>query len=189
MPIIRVPARIEFVGPGAPGFNVFHVRTVSEAGDELEQALDALEEFYNDLRSVYHVGTRIVLGEGMIRDPLGSPTYVEDDRRVIQGNGSGGIGPQLLAVVVSWRTQSASRSGRGRSFIGPLSSNMLDGTDGTPVPAAMTAIRSAADGLVNASTGLNDWAVGVLSTKQGILRDITGNTVNDRFSFLSSRRD
>lgn len=188
MPIYRVPVRIDYKADGGPAFNVLHVRTVSSARDELIGALDAIEEFYQDARTVYRPDSTITLGEGMIKDPLGSPEYVNDDRRVVAGGGGGGTTPTLIAICVSWRTSSASRSGHGRTFLGPVQLSAVDAVDGTPTNEVLATVNSAAQGLVNSSSGLNDWAVGVLSTKQGLLRDITGFTVRDRFAFLSSRR-
>lgn len=189
MPIYRVPVRIEYPQGGGPGYNVFHVRTVSDARDELLGALDALEEFYIDLRSHFAQGTKHIIGEGMIKDPLGSPEYVNDSPRTRLGEGAATVAPSLLALTVSWRTSSATRSGRGRTFVGPFTSDAMGTNDGTPGTALMSSIVAAAGDLVDASSGLNDWAIGVLSIKQGLLRDITGATVRDRWSFLSSRRD
>lgn len=189
MPIYRVPVKIEYPHTGGPGYNVFHVRTVSNARDELLDALDAIEQFYTSLRSHFAGGTRHTIGEGMIKDPLGSPEYVNDDARTRLGEGANTVAPSLLALTVSWKTSSATRSGRGRTFVGPFTSDAMQNTDGTPSTALMTAIRNAANTLVSESSGLNDWAIGVLSVKQGLLRDFTGASVKDRWSYLSSRRD
>lgn len=189
MPIYRVPVRIEYPQGGGPGYNVFHVRTVSNARDELEDALDSIELFYTAIRSHFASGTKHIIGEGMIRDPLGSPEYVNDSSRTRLGEGAVSVAPSLLAVTVSWKTSSATRSGRGRTFVGPFTNDAMQATDGTPSAALMSSLRSAANNLVSDSSGLNDWAIGVLSIKQGLLRDITGASVKDKWSYLSSRRD
>lgn len=191
MAIWRVPVRIDWGQPENPAFNVWHLRTVDNqqgAGSALRDGLNALQEFYEDMTSVYARNTTITIGESMIGDPLGSPFYADDDPRVVTGSGSAEQAAALLAVVCSWRTSSATRSGRGRTFVGPLAFDTA-GNDATPSPLTMSAIRSAATGLVNSSGGANGWAVGVLSIKQGLLRDITGFTARDRYSYLSSRRD
>lgn len=189
MPIYRVPVRIDYRANGGPGYNVFHVRTVSSARDELLSALDAIEAMYNSMKGLYVDTTILTVGEGMIKDPLGAPEYVNDSPRTVLGSGGASTMPTLLAVCASWRTSSATRSGRGRTFFGPFNNNTQDGNDGTPGAVTITTVRDAALDLVQASQGLNDWGIGVLSLKTGILRDITGVTVQDRWSYLSSRRD
>ena len=190
MSIVRVPVRMDFTQPGGPGYNVWHIRTADDNPEtwELSGALDALEDFYQANAGLYHAGTTITIGEGMVRDPLGSPTYVDDDVRTLTGGNGSAPGSTMLAVVVSWRTTSATRSGRGRTFLGPITSAVVSG-DGTPSNLFITQARAAATALVAASTAANGWAIGVLSTKQGIFRDAVGSSVRDRYSFLSSRRD
>lgn len=193
MAIFRVPARIEIAGlQGGPFMNVFNVRTIGPSGDDADQlgdALDALETFYTGFIARMPNTTTITLGEGMIKDPLGAPEYQEDDPRVLVAGGvAAGTATPLLALVVSWRTASASRSGRGRTFCGPFNPSTV-GSDGTPDNALVTSVSNAAAALVAASGGPNGWSLGVLSTKQALLRDVTGSTVRDRWSYLSSRRD
>jgi hypothetical protein len=189
MAIFRVPARITYTAQGGPGVNVFHISTQpgGQPGD-LGEALDALEAFYRGMVEVFAPGTSITIGEGIIRDPLGTPEYVDDDSRTIATGGGGGSAPPLLAVVCGWRTTSATRSGRGRTFIGPVARDTLQ-QDGTVNGDQLTAIRLAATGLVDDSQSANGWALGVLSVQQGVFRDVTGVTVRDRLSFLTSRRD
>ena len=191
MTIFRVPVTIDYPAEGGPGRNVWHVRTIGPSGDDTDQlgeALDALETFYTSIRTLYTIGTDIVMGEGMIKDPLGSPEYQADDRRVVHGSGAGGSAAPLLAIVCGWRTTSATRSGRGRTFLGPFKDTVYQ-NDGTPDTNALDTIRTAAGVLVSASTAPAGWSIGVLSTKQGVLRDITGVSVKDRWAYLSSRRD
>lgn len=188
MPIIRVPVTITSPVPGGPFMNVWHVRTIESANVDLPQALSALEAFYNSLKTFYPSSTVIKLGEGMVSDPLGSPEYVDDDPRTVNvGTTTQGSPATLLSVVCSWRTTSATRSGRGRTFIGPINPSQTD-TDGTPKGTMVTTINSAANTLVSASTGPGGWSIGVLSVKQRLLRDITGVSVQDRWAYLSSRR-
>lgn len=193
MTIFRVPVTITTPGiPGGPYMNVWHCRTIGPGNEDnvqLGEALDALQDFYVGVRDYYPNLTEVRMGEGMIKDPLGTPEYQADDpRSIITGGVAGGSATALLAIVVSWRTSSASRSGRGRTFVGPFSTSATSG-DGTPNDIVVNGVRSAAEQLVDDSTGSGGWAWGVLSTKQGLLRDFTGSTVRDRWSFLSSRRD
>lgn len=191
MAIVRVPARLDYPFNGGPGVNVWHVSTASlqDTQANLEEAVDALAAFYTAIRPWYPTGMTVTLGEGMIIDPLGSPEYATDySTKITSSGGSATVTSNLLAIVCGWRTSSATRSGRGRTFIGPLVTQAGEG-DGTPAPDTLADIRGAAATLVADSLSANGWAIGVLSTKQGTFRDITGVTVKDRFAFLSSRRD
>lgn len=187
MPTIKIPVRIDYPNSGGPGYNVFHAR-VNDVETDLEDALDALESFYNTLPSLWGSTTSLTIGEGMINDPYGSPTYLPDDVRVITGTGTPTALPQLLAICISWRTPSATRTGRGRTFLGPLVTGTAQ-ADGTPIDAIVTAVRDSAQFLVGQSTGANGWAFGVYSQKDALFRDWVGSSVKDRFSYLSSRRD
>jgi hypothetical protein len=189
MPIVRIPARIEYVGSGGPGFNIWHARTVDTGPGDLNLVLDALEGFYTSIAGLYAASSRVVIGEAMIKDPLGAPEFLADDSRTITGGGAFTVGPQPLAVVVGWRTVSATRSGRGRTFLGPFTVGAQDQADGTPNGGTLSIIRDAAQELVESSNNPSLWSIGVLSTKQGVLRDITGSSVRDRWAVLRSRRD
>jgi hypothetical protein len=134
-------------------------------------------------------GTDVILGEGMILNPFSNPTYVQDDRRIISvANANPNTNSTLLAVCISWRTSAASRSGRGRTFIGPLNKTAAE-IDGSPTAGVLSSLRNAADDLVAAVGNADGTGLGVYSVKQGVLRDFTGATVADRFAYLSSRRD
>lgn len=191
MAIYRIPVRIEgTTTPGGPWMNILHVSTQpgGQPGD-LGEALDALEAFYTALRNYFSTAVQVIIGEGMIEDPGGSPQYVDDDRRVVVGAAASPANlSALLAVVVSWRTASATRSGRGRTFLGPFVT-LANENNGTPAPDLLSRINVAAQALVEDSQSANGWAFGVLSTTQGTFRPVTGHSVRDRFAVLRSRRD
>ena len=188
MPTFKVPVRIVHPGSGGDAFNIWHLRTVSDDSDDFNNGMDALDAFYTKIKGIYPNGTQVIVGEGVIRDPYGSPTYTNYVPTEITGTGQTAQAPQLLAVVVSWYTQSATRSGRGRTFLGPLELQALE-ADGTVASAWLSEIRQAADDLVNDSQTYNAWAFGVYSHKDGVLRDFVSYNVRDRFSYLRSRRD
>lgn len=189
MAIVRVPVRIEYVMAGGPGFNIWHVSTAGIVPNtNLSEALDALEAFYTGIKQLYSAGAKIIIGEGMISDPGGDPTYIDDDSRTVLSSGASSSAPAMVALVAGWRTASATRSGRGRTFLGPVSGGALQ-TDGTPEPNILATVRGRCSDLVADSQSANGWAIGVLSTKQGVFRETTGVTVRDRWAVLTSRRD
>jgi hypothetical protein len=173
-------------GLGGVAYNVFHMRVTDFA--DFGDAMGALVDFYESLDGFYITGTDILVGDGVIADPYGTPTYAAWNPVLVEGAGTGDVAPQLLAAVVSWRTTSATRSGRGRTFIGPVTAAVW-GADGTIDNTYLASLTNAAAALVSASTGANGWAFGVYSHKDSVLRDFIGSGVKDRASYLSSRRD
>lgn len=186
MTTFKVPVRITHLGGGGDAFNVFHMRVTDEA--DFGDAMAALDDFYDACSVLYASTTSITVGDGIIRDPYGSPTYVTYDPTIVTGTGGSSLSPTLLAIVVSWRTVAATRSGRGRTFMGPLQTDIQE-ADGSVDGGTLVVLRAAAAALVAASTGANGWAFGVYSFKDAVLRDFVGYTSRDRFSYLSSRRD
>lgn len=191
MPTYRLPVQIAWNGPGSPGVNVWHVRTVADfAGDadEIAAASAAVQAFYTACNACYPTScTQTFLGEvqtiasqGSLRKNIASWTRT--------GTGGTVLAPQLLQLVISWRTATASRSGSGRTFVGPLTQTAVGGT-GFPIAARLAELRVAGSTLINTSTSANGWAVGVYSRTENIFRDFTGSFVRDKFAFLSSRRD
>jgi len=203
MSVFRVPINVSFAGAGSPGANIWHIRTVSgPGGSELTQAqsmITVIRTFYNNLQSYFPTTALITLG---------TVTDISDGREIvpsftqIAGLGTGSA-PQALAVVVTWKTSIAARRGRGRTFVGPLSTAVMQ-SDGTIVDATRTAFQTAANSLVSSSLADGNGAVGVygynaakLPGKQNVrnpsdakvFRDVTGAAIRDLFGVLRSRRD
>lgn len=188
MPIHKVPVRIVHPGSGGDAYNIWHLRTVQNDQDYVVDALGALKAFYTTCKGLYPNQTQIHVGDGVIDDPYGSPTYNPYVPQTVVGTGQVAQAPQLLALVVTWRTTAATRSGRGRTFLGPLELAALDG-DGTIKEAWLSEARTAAQDLMSQSTLPGGWSFGVYSHKDKVLRDFTSFTVRDRCSVLRSRRD
>lgn len=193
MPIYRHPVRIVDSRLGGEGANVWHIRTGGGIGEGLtiERASEWLREFYDEIKGQFPSGCEIrfegVATEVAVEDPAlmeGLTTWT------VTGTGGGTALPPANALCISWRTASATRAGRGRTFLGPLALGLTD-ADGTPSSAALTALRSAIDTLVGKSTGpdADGAAVAVYSPTQNLARDITSGTVRDQYAVLRSRRD
>jgi hypothetical protein len=203
MAIFRVPINITFPGAGSPGANIWHIRTATPAlSTELTEAntlIGYIRTFYN--YNVAHFPATTVIS-------LGTVTEEETSREItptmatVTGVGTGSA-PQLLAVVVTWRTTVASRRGRGRTFLGPLATADMQ-NDGTPSSTLMTDVNSSAASLVTSSLAMGSGAIGVYGYRDAklpgkanlrnpsdprIFRDVTGKQVRDLFGSLRSRRD
>jgi hypothetical protein len=203
MAVFRVPINIAFPGAGSPGANIWHIRTVDPLPvPELAKAqtlVGLIRSFYVGLAAHYPATTTLTLGtvteEGTSREI--TPTFA-----TVTGTGTGSA-PQLLAVVVTWRTAIAARRGRGRTFIGPLTTADMQ-NDGTPSAVVISDVKASANSLVSSSLADGNGAIGVygytsakLPGKQNprnpadpkMFRDFQGNAVRDLFGSLRSRRD
>jgi hypothetical protein len=193
MPTLRIPVQIVYSASGGPGVNIWHFRsgqgqtTPNSAGT----ALGILNTFYTAIKPLYQVGTHII-SPVVVTTTGDNPEYVSPSASSafdIVGSGGTGQAAQALAITVSWYTSSATRSGRGRTFLGPLSSGAI-GSDGLPAAGNLATLRSAASQLVSTSKGLTtEGAFVVYSTKQNIARDFDSARVRNFVSVLRSRRD
>ena len=127
-------------------------------------------------------------GPEVIRDPYGSPVYVPVSRAQLAGSGGTSFAPAPTAMVVTWRTQSATRSGRGRTFLGPLASSALQ-TDGTLSGSLVATVQDACDDLVAWNSVGTNGSFAVYSRTNGVARDITASKARDYVAVLRSRRD
>lgn len=211
MTVWRVPVEISWNGPGSPGVNVWHVRCNSGLGadaTELQAAVDSIHTFYEQLGGDGAVANPILAPGATLRlgtvlevssESQGSPTWVD-----IPGVAGATAAPPALQVCISWRTSLAARRGRGRTFLGPLSGELV-ASDGTPSPALMQEANYAAQGIVDRNQGNNGWAVAIWGQESRmsgpnitpkmraaaphVARDITGFAIRDTFAVLRSRRD
>jgi len=203
MAIFRVPIVLTFPGAGSPGANIWHIRTSSAIpATELSQAntlLGYIRTFYQSLVTLMPATTTTTLGtvteEGTSREIV--PTW-----STTTGSGTGSS-PQALCAVITWRTETAARRGRGRTFFGPLATSVVQ-SDGTINNSNLTTIQASAAALVSSSLLDGNGAVGVWGYNAAktpgkanprdpldakVLRDITGYQVRDLFGVLRSRRD
>lgn len=190
MPVYRYDVGLTWNGPGGPGVNVWHIRTVDDAGPnpDLEEAAVAIRAFYND---VCEIG---LCPAGWTARGPSQAINVADSSLIdvtswteasLQGTATFSA-PSM--VCVGLRTASATRAGRGRKFIGPLATPAM-GTDGTITDSMLSSLRAAAATLANASQSNGGWAVGVYSQSSGLLRDVVTMPVRDTIATLRSRRD
>lgn len=189
MPTYRADIGLTWPGNGSPGVNTFHFRCDDGFGQtDVQEVIDGLSTFYETARNIIHSSVQITCPNEIVEDPYGSPKFYAVTGWSKPGTGQGSLLPPATQIVVGWRTESATRSGRGRTFLGPLSSDVLE-ADGSPVGAKLGFAQGAADALVAASKDWTYASLGVYSQTQGLLRDWQGARVRDVFAVLRSRRD
>jgi hypothetical protein len=154
----------------------------------VQLGVEAINDFYTACLAYYQGGAQIV-GPDEITAGIegGEPTFEAVDGFTLGPvAGTSTLAPVLQAVV-GWRTTSATRSGRGRTFVGPLAVAASD-ADGTPAAGFLTALQNGAQAIVAHNDGVDTGAVGVWSPTQNLFRDITGFRIRDVFAVLRSRR-
>lgn len=191
MALMTHPVQIAWsYGTGSPGANVWHLRSTGSAigGADAQSMSDIIKAFYQDIAGYFPTGVTI--------DFLGTVTGLGDDLgdsatlTPWQVVGTGGTGrlSSALQLVVSWKSNTGGRKGRGRTFIGPLNSGLADGS-GVPTSAGATDLQAAAEDLIEASDSFANGAIVVYSKVDGLARDVTQATVARKFGVLRSRRD
>lgn len=191
MSTYRVPIVHTYAGAGGPGLNVWHVRTTGDevpSGSDLQALVQIIRDFYTAVAIIFP--STSVLTYGGVATTIGDDPQYDASAPAwsVQGSGQSSTLSPLLQICVGWLTTSASRSGRGRTFLGPLSAQVQE-ANGTPTGTALGVVRAAALELVADSAGFANGAVTVYSPTQDLARDITGSATRDVFAYLSSRRD
>jgi hypothetical protein len=174
-----------------PGINTWHLRT--DAADPVSGDTIALVNAVSDF---YVLLLDSVLAQGAVFSFSGDFTTVEASPRAISGHhawtagnaGSSATLPPANCLVIGWGTSSATRRGRGRTFLGPIQQAANDAT-GTVSTAALANARAAADGLLADIAAVGNGGIGVYSRVDSVLRDYVSRTVHDKFAVLRSRRD
>lgn len=188
MPTFRTSVRIEYDAmAGGPGYNVWHCRAEDISGPSGPTA-GVLHDLYEALAAEYPVGATIVGPEEYV-DVESHEVVPEPDPWTVAGTGGGGFIPAQASIVTSWYSTVATRSGRGRTFFGPLCRNCVDGADGTPTGETMSDVRTATEAFVAANGDLVGSAWGIYSPTDGVIRDIVRARTRDRFASLRSRAD
>ena len=188
-------ARIERVNcawqswPGAPGVSTFYMASTAPP----QATVDAIRAFFNALVTYLPSGLTITV------PPSGDG--IDDTNGAILGSWSVGTPPAVVTGtsgsayagnaggVVHWTTTTVvnNRRVRGRTFLVPLTSSAFQ-TDGSIATAALTAIQTAAAGLI--TTAADDLVVWHRPTNfaQGSSAVINGTRVPDLAVSLRSRR-
>lgn len=192
MPIFRTQVDLTFSAGSGGGTNSWAVRTVDSgplSPDNISDLMAEVNQFYQAVATLFPFEWRATW-DGSARE-LGvpEPEYREPDAGwSVEGQGGNvGYGPAPAMACVSWRTSVATRSGRGRTFLGPLVPGAFEG-NGTLSSGAVSQLRTAAATLAAENGSFEAGALVVWSELQQIGRDIIGSSVTDQAAVLRSRR-
>lgn len=200
MPVYRIPVTTTDPRAGKC-VNVWHMRTAEDSPvgyAALQNGVDALRTFYGALATMFPTGNTVLADFAV-------DVESNKDRPLtwtaVTGSGGTTVAPPHLAVCVSWKTSTRARRARGRTFLGPLGGQTIEG-DGTVLTGTLTQVKTAAAALISSSMTDNGWALGVwglaepapagyTGSTSGLphqLRDFTGHAVQDKFAVMRSRR-
>lgn len=183
---------------GGNATNSWHFRTIDgppvTVEGQLDAALTKLHDMYVALATVLDGGTHVSMDGVFVSVMEDDPIMIDRDGWGIDLGGFAPVMPPSQCLCISWKTASPTRSGHGRTFLGPLQSTTLDTGTGKPTNAALDTVRGQASSLVDFSDLEGNGAFGVYSkgtpTHPGpIFRDFTGSSVARKFAVLRSRRD
>lgn len=193
MSIWRATWTIDHPSLGGTGTNTWHAR-VGVVGGEISEheQLDLLNghlgEFYTAIEDVFAGGAHLHFNGEWLEVEVEEPRlYAGDSNDLVVGGTTDAL-PPANCLVVGWRTSVASKSGRGRTFLGPLrtADNEANGTPSEPV---RTMVESAAADFISSFDGVDSGAFGVYSKHDGVIRDFISGRVRNQFGMLTSRRD
>lgn len=191
MPIYRSVVETRGAMLGGVGVNTWHFRTPGSPTSDataLQAASDALEAFYATYITSIAPSNVTVSSPSLWIELAEEPTSVQLDPWTTASTGSNTTLPSAVALVVGWRTALAARSGRGRTFINPVRSTLVE-TNGTPTTAAVTSMATAGLTLINTFDAPATGSFVVWSPTDQVGRDFTNVAVQDKFAVLRSRRD
>lgn len=175
---------------GSPGVNVWHARAVDviDPGGDFAGLAVIVRTFYEALTAIMP-STMTAAFDGEVHG-VGADegTTWSVAPWSVEGTGGADFMPPANCCIVSWKTNSGGRRGRGRTFIGPLTADATEG-NGTPGEPVRDLIGAAADDLIESSDSFDNGALGVYSRTDSLLRDFTGRDVPNYFAVLRSRRD
>ena len=176
---------------GSPGVNVWHLRDGGGGlinADDINDLSQAIFAFYVELQGLYPTPVHVQqFGEANgVGDDSGSVVAV--DPWGLQGTGGTDFLPPANCILASWKASTGGRSGRGRTFLGPMKSAVAE-DNGTPDDTDRGTVQTAMDNLIDFSTGFANGAVGIWSPTQNVFRDIVIGNCPNYFAVLRSRRD
>ena len=167
--------------------NVWHIR---EDGDVIAQDLvDHLQDFYAALVPTTLLPQQWTAHfDGVAVDEATSEIRSFTPWTEITGASGQTHAPLIAQCMLTLRTSSATKSGLGRKFLGPLAATAVQ-SDGSMTDAARNAVQAAADVLLAASEATIGGAFGVFSREQNLFRDLIAVQARDYIGALRSRRD
>lgn len=189
MGIYRATIKLAFTPGSKGGTNTWHIRSTSIPLPATPTILDAIKTFYTANAGLFPSSMTFTWDGTLAQVDVAEPPVLGGGTPfTVAGTGtSAAYSPAGVGVCVSWKSGTATRSGRGRTFLTPVAAVAM-ATDGSLTDTNLTTLRNAANALVATSKADGNGALSVWSQTQRIGRDVQSAAVQDRVAWLSSRR-
>jgi len=211
MPVLSLDSRTTISGLNQC-VNTWHLLVPSQpTNTEASNLVNAVGAFLNSFPSQRATGVSAITGSRVlyfVETWWTKPTFDANGKLLTKGKfntepiiigatshiGSAGTGgaalPPQLATVVSWRTATAGRSGRGRTYVGNLATVAMTGPAVTA--ATVSAINTAATNLIAAIAAITvagqlQCRLAVWSPTKGLIREVLSGSSDATFDTMRSR--
>jgi hypothetical protein len=147
-PVAEVTCSI--TGGPTTAYNIWHFN-MSDPFDvpQITAIGSGLVAYYQSLKALFASGSTITVGEKFLYLGTVPPVYVSYVPVSFASTGSSRNAANVAAVS-SWRTASAGRSYRGRTYLGPLETTALDTNTGLLAAGVVAGIKTAGEALIAA---------------------------------------
>jgi hypothetical protein len=139
------------VGTG-PFFNSLFCHDSNASADvsDFQAWVTALGTFYSAIKAFYVNAAQLTVGQKVVSYSSDPPVILPITPVSVTGTGGTSSAAPQLCALVSWQSNYASRRGRARTYIGPLSAALV-GVDGNVPAASVTTLQTAANNLLAAA--------------------------------------
>lgn len=189
MAFYKLPVTLSFPVGSKHGVNTWHYETATLPLPGPQSIPDAIKAFYNAIKVLFPASTTIAFDGVLTEVGTATPSVIGTlTPWSITGTATNDDYPAAgVGLCVGWRSSLATRRGRGRTFLAPISRVSFDSV-GTILDSQLATVRTAAATLV--STGLADGNGGLMvwSPTDNTGREVIASKVNDKVAWLSSRR-
>jgi len=139
--------------------NVWHTKRGGGTTSDASLAAATIQQFYDTVKAQFAASATISVDK-CIDLSVSPPQYVPITVPALVTSTGSGRSDARLACCISWRTNVATRRGRGRTFIGPLNSSANSTSTGLLASAVTSGLQTGANALLTAlATGSVDLQV------------------------------
>lgn len=156
MSVVEITTRLDGGGSGSSGpfYNIWHIFLGTPDTAAVNGAIGALKTFYQSCSNSFVNSTSITVGAKTVLIDQVPPLFVASTPQTVIGTGGAAFGPPQVAMVVSWKSVQATRAGRGRTYLGPLSPTTF-AVSGSLSSGSTSSAQSAGTNLIAAIKALD----------------------------------